>query len=174
MSEEEWHYYQADDGLFELWLPPGAELAADALTPPDETLLCWAPQFVSGVFVILRQPRLEGGQWDILDQERNAGNAVTVEVAEHIEVEGRPVRHLRYRSAKTRPREAVEDPEPDASTPAISYLAAGQIVELTEYLIWEGEKETISVGYAVDVDAPADFMAIFAQVLAGFRMLKDP
>ena len=170
MSEENWQYRSAADGMFELWLPPGAELVEDEMTLPGETLLYWSPHLVSGVFVILRQAAPAYPAGDMLDLERNAGKEVTVELDERVDMEGRPARHLRYHAARTQPREAVEDP----ATGTISYLSGGQVVEITEYLIWQGQEETITVGYAIDVNAPPDTSRTFAGMLERFRLLKAP
>ena len=170
MSEENWQYRSAADGVFELWLPPGAELVEDEMTLPGEMLLYWSPHLASGVFVILRQSAPAFPAVDMLDLERNAGKEVAVALDECLDIDGRRARHLRYHATRTQPREAIADP----ATGRISYLSGGQVVEITEYLIWQGQKETITVGYAIDVNASPDIITTIARMLARFRLLKDP
>lgn len=170
MREESWRRYVATDGMFELWLPPDAELSEDETAPPGETYLYWSPQPNLGTFSVFCQPAPGDSPEDLLALERDLSTEITVEVNERVSRESGPVHRLRYRTAETAPRETVRDPV----TGSISHLPARRVVQIAEYLFWHGKSSTVSAGYRVDADAPTDLIATFARMLERFRLLEAP
>lgn len=166
---ETWEKLLAEDNLFELSLPPGVKLIEDETVPASETYLYWSSPEKNGTFSICRQPSPGPTAESLLALERELGARVTIEADEIANRSGRSAHHLKYRLEETRPRETIEDPV----TGVLSHLPSRQVKRKAEYIIWQGDRETIRTGYRVDAGANPDLIATFQRMLESFHLLRS-
>jgi hypothetical protein len=165
----DWSRHVAADGLFEVYLPPGAALNRGPASEPGGSYLYWSPPAGGGTFSIARAPAPGKTPEELLDLESRLGTDVNIELDETIDWGGQPARRLRYRVVEMRPRETIEDPV----TGLRHHLPERRSEEVVDFLFWTGT-EALRAGYRLSVDAPADVAAVFVRMRESFRILEEP